>query len=627
MDPNDEMCKSLLKWLQEIVPNRTRNVAEICDGVAIVEALMQISAEDFSKLEGKIKKDVGTNWRLRVSNLKKIVEAIMEYYQDVLSLQLLEVGRPDVNKIGEFNDQVQLGKLLRLLLGCAINCYKKQEYITKIMEMEELVQRNIMTAIQQLEEISVGPGRSGLSMLILDSDPLKVAKLSAELEAVNEAKDVLSQQLHQLEQQIQSLSEEKEHLLMMNKSFSEKEIRGADARKQIEYYKEELLKAEVLNDDLKAKIGEQEKQMVVFQEKIAELQVAANDSSRLKDEVDALNESAGKIADLELAVQSYQKRLENYQDIKRNVQKLEEKNTEYLQRNLELEEELNKSNGWRSQCDAYKSELAELQQKFDEELQKSEKLQFTHDSIKSKLKALQGEKERLILERDVLREENEELKLGTIKKESSAAVSQELTPTEMREKLRFLEKENKNLRNQSQDGEAKQAQLDSALSRIERLQQQNRQLNQSVLKFEAQLEEIKGGANGPPPTTAAAADQSAATGPAIVKEYKQKVALLQDSLNAKDNELQMLQAKHNRYVEKAKSIVQQHDSIRLEGGAFKEQEGKLISTAFYNLALTCQREAIDERLAVLSAAGQGQSFLARQRQATPRKNIQRYKSK
>lgn len=66
------------------------------------------------------------------------------------------------------------------------------------------------------------------------------------------------------------------------------------------------------------------------------------------------------------------------------------------------------------------------------------------------------------------------------------------------------------------------------------------------------------------------------------------------------------------------------DSLQL--AHIKEVEERLITTAFYKLGMTCHREAIDERLAVLSA-GQGQSFLARQRQDTPRKQIQRFKSK
>lgn len=117
MDPSDEVCKSLIKWLQTLTPSKTRTVNEISNGVAIFQVLVQIAPEHFSRLEPKIKCDVGSNWRLKVSNLKKIAESVVEYYQDVLNLQILDVGRPDCNKIGETSDIVQLGKLLRLILG------------------------------------------------------------------------------------------------------------------------------------------------------------------------------------------------------------------------------------------------------------------------------------------------------------------------------------------------------------------------------------------------------------------------------------------------------------------------------------------------------------------------------
>ncbi|KAJ8923539.1 hypothetical protein NQ315_010117, partial [Exocentrus adspersus] len=616
--------QALQNGCKKIVPNNTRTISEICDGVGMLDALIQIAPDHFSKLETKIKRDVGSNWRLRVSNLKKIVEAVIEYHQDVLSQQILEIGRPDVNKIGENNDPVQLAKLLRLILGCAISCEKKQEYITMIMEMEESVQQNIMQAVQQLEEVIGGPGRSGLSLIILDSDT-RVLKLVSDLEAANKAREALTQQVQNLEQQIQVLIEDKQVLYAQNQELLEKEARNPpeNARKQLELLKEELFKAEVIRDDFKAKLLEQEKQMLTYQEKIAELQIAANDSSRLKDEVDALTESASKVVDLEQALASYKKRLENYQDIKRNLQKLEEKNMEYLQKNLELEEELSKNHNWKTQCDTYKNQIVELQQKLDEEGQKADKAQFNLEKLEAKVAALQGEKERLILERDALREENEELKLGP-KNETSTAMSQELTPTEMKERLRFLEKENRSLRSSRQELEAKQVQLDSSLNRIEKLQQKNRTLNQTILKMEAQLEEIKTQAQG---------DIQTVPNSSIVKEYKQKITTLQEALTAKENELQIAQTKYNRNLEKAREVAQQFES-KANGGidsslrqaTMKELEERLLTTAFYKLGMTCQREAIDERLAALSA-GQGQSFLARQRQPTPRKHIQRFKSK
>lgn len=117
MDPSEEVCKSLIKWLQTMMPNKTRTVNEISNGVAILQVLVQIAPEHFSRLQPKIKSDANSNWRLKVSNLKKIAESVVEYYQDVLNLQIMDVGRPDVVKIGEFSDLIQLGKLLRLVVG------------------------------------------------------------------------------------------------------------------------------------------------------------------------------------------------------------------------------------------------------------------------------------------------------------------------------------------------------------------------------------------------------------------------------------------------------------------------------------------------------------------------------
>lgn len=54
---------------------------ELSDGVAIAEALTQIAPEYFTPLwNTKIKTDVGNNWRLKVSNLKKILDGVVGEY-------------------------------------------------------------------------------------------------------------------------------------------------------------------------------------------------------------------------------------------------------------------------------------------------------------------------------------------------------------------------------------------------------------------------------------------------------------------------------------------------------------------------------------------------------------------
>ena len=53
---------------------------------------------------------------------------------------------------GETSDTAELGRLLQLILGCAVNCEDKHEYIQRIMAMEESVQHGVMNAIQEVRD-------------------------------------------------------------------------------------------------------------------------------------------------------------------------------------------------------------------------------------------------------------------------------------------------------------------------------------------------------------------------------------------------------------------------------------------------------------------------------------------
>lgn len=612
MDPNGEVCRSLVKWLHTLTPDTISS--DITDGVRMLEALLRIAPEHFSHLEPKIKRDAGTNWRVKVSNLKKILESVLEYYQDALNVQVSDLGKPDVVRLGETRDEVELGKMVRLVLGCAVHCEKKQEYITQIMCMEESVQSCIMQAIQQLEEVTSGQNKSGLSLLSMEGADGRVYRLMEELAGANEAKEVLSQRCHDLEMQVQSLLEDKQVLASDNEALRKmvkanrepaEGVRSPDVRRQIEQLKEELFKAETTRDDYRAKILELEKELIGCQGKVNELQLQVQIASHLKDEVDALSESAEKVKALEVTLASYKKKLEDYGDLKKQLKYLEDKNVQYVQYNLKCEEELKKLNMWKNQSEIYKNQASDLQQKLDDESQRADKAEFHSKTLETKLTALQSERDRLLQEIDALREETLELKLNNPDPNKPAPITQELTPNELKQRLHYLETENTTLRNNLQETTAKMTLLDDTLKRLEKLQDQNRTSNQRILELELQLEEAQ-------------------KGPSDATALRQKCAALQESLSAKESELHSLQERYNRSLEKAREVAVSLDSVKVNG--MPEMEERLVASAFYNLGLACQREAVDERLALLSA-GQGQSFLSRQRQPVSRKSNQNLKSK
>ncbi|KAJ0182408.1 hypothetical protein K1T71_001777 [Dendrolimus kikuchii] len=671
------LCGSLIKWLQTLdLKAKHGTPSELSDGVAIAEALTQIAPEYFTHAwSSKIKTDVGHNWRLKVSNLKKILEGVVDYHQDILNLSLQEFDRPDVMNIAETADQNDLGRLLQLVLSCAVNCIKKEEYITLIMEMEISCQRSIMQAIQELETLTLGVNRGSLHQ--------EVAAAHTDVDM----REVLAQRCHELDTQVKILQEEKMTLLgevarltaardAVAPSGEEADIddtgaslgpahagtlRYSHMRAQLDALKDELDKVELQRDDQRARADALERELAITKLRNEELQAAAAENVALKDEVDALRETAAKVVTLEATVASYKKRMEEHVDLRRQVKLLERANTEHVQRAIEHEQAALRANAIRAQLDIYKKQVTDLNEKLDAEITKADKLEIDNKKISSKLAALQRERESVLQERDKLRDTVDELRCSTITTGASEDnVSRELIPNDMKERLIRLEHENKLLReNQGAqaDGASLQALLEDYMVRLQEQRDINRQANQKIMALEASLEE-------PNPKLASTMEDNQRKSlqveelQATLAEERRRSAKLQESLSAREAELLATEDKYKRCVEKAKEVIKTLDprttgqqslsDITLgysraqapnaarseatptnnnrhewsgsanggeESARASASEQRLLASAWYQLSARCHRDAVDARFALLSS---GHSFLARQRRAQPR---------
>lgn len=124
----------------------------------------------------------------------------------------------------------------------------------------------------------------------------------------------------------------------------------------------------------------------------------------LKDEVDVLREASEKLKICEAQLATYKKKLEDYNDLKRQVKMLEERSADYLQQNVQQEENIKKHSTLKGQVELYKKEIEELHGKLDAEMIKSVKIEFELNVIGSKCTVLQREKDNLLDELDALRE-------------------------------------------------------------------------------------------------------------------------------------------------------------------------------------------------------------------------------
>lgn len=256
-----------------------------------------------------------------MSNLKKVVESIIDYYIEVLNMTLNDFTRPDVLKIAEKYDRAELGHLLQMILGtlnnmlpmrylfikyvwecrptgCAINCPLKLDYIHQIMELEVSLQRNIMQAIQELETVLQGSLASRPGVLAANS----LSMSSFDLKTIHEDRDRLAQKCHEADRQIVNLLEEKSLMQQEifklqselenfeNPSGASKNIIGDDGtslgpvqpgstrynelRRQLDSLKDELLQAETSRDDFKFKAIQLEKEKFTLESKVDENSVS-----------------------------------------------------------------------------------------------------------------------------------------------------------------------------------------------------------------------------------------------------------------------------------------------------------------------------------------------------------------
>lgn len=220
-----ELCSILLKWLQTFnIDGPRESIKDICDGVAIANALHEIAPEWFSNMwRSKIKTDIGDNWRLKVSNLKKLIQGIIDYYQEYFNQHLPEFVRPDAGKIGEHCDTEELAKLLQLVLNCAINCNRKQEYIQNIMLLEESVQSVIMQSIQELEHsLGSSPLSFGAASLNADAAESQMQQMMADLQLLRDSNEQLNQKCQSLNAQLSMLQEENSTLSKQKRYYEQR---------------------------------------------------------------------------------------------------------------------------------------------------------------------------------------------------------------------------------------------------------------------------------------------------------------------------------------------------------------------------------------------------------------------
>ncbi|XP_074492010.1 protein Hook homolog 1 isoform X3 [Sebastes fasciatus] len=545
-----------------------------------------------------------------MNNLKKIVQMVVDYYNEVLGQEISDFPLPDLALVAEHSHPVELGRLLQLVLGCAVRCERKQEYIQIIMTLEESVQHVVMTAIQELmHKETMSPFGAELSGDLEQ----QLKKALEELTGLLAEKEALAQRCQELDIQVAVLQEERNSLLAENDVLTDRANqldtfddpntpsgkKHSQLQQQFETLQEENFRLEAAKDDYRIHCEELEKQLIEVQHRNDELTSLAEESRALKDELDVLRNCSDRVVMLEASVDTYKRKLENLGDLKRQMKLLEENNMTYMHNTVSLEEELRKANAARAQLETYKRQVQELHRKLSEESRRADNLAYEMKKLEEKHETVMKEKERTIIERDSLKEINEELRctqaqqhqlsqagILTSSSPSHDNLAAELIPIESREKFIRLQHENKMLRVQQEDCEREKiatlhAQLEEANRTRSELDTENRLSRERISELQQQVEDLQ----------RALQSQAAKPDDSNLKrkldahmvqlneaqdEIMKKKELLEDlqpdntqtslkldelmaALKKKDDDMRAMEERYKMYLEKARNVIRALD--------------------------------------------------------------------
>ncbi|KAL4094759.1 hypothetical protein PRIC1_010417 [Phytophthora ramorum] len=523
---DDTAQRSLLLWVQSFHEKLATDVQvsimeDLCDGVFLSKIMHHIDSE-YVNLE-QINEQPGANWALKSNNLKTLLRAVEQFYMDELGQICRADELVDPLLIAKENDVHEVAKFTELLLGCAVQCPNKSEYIHPIMQMGPSEQASLMHAIENLmhrfQPTSPGgasnPSRRnsmahGTSFDEMAS-PSSMSSVSAATLAAGSSTEALAAQLAQalersssmelryldMERDKRELTERFERTLTEHRELADKYTALEGERDQLRSERQNTLtrdnkKIQQIVDNevhaLQMQLEEKDLELNrVKRESGERLMMLENEVRRQADELDISRSKLGTLNKLEASVTKYKKKLEEMNSMRAQVRELETLNAQYLDKVVDLESTIKTMPGLKNLVERYKNQVVELEtanvqasSNVNVKEQKIRRLQEELDSALGGKEFLESQVEELRTQLASIqyREGNDD---GMAAGESSAVNGGGLSAdlllgrdsiSGLRERVARLERENTELKNGNADaGQAELANdLDMAVKAKEALQ-------------------------------------------------------------------------------------------------------------------------------------------------------------
>ncbi|KRX99455.1 Protein Hook -like protein 3, partial [Trichinella pseudospiralis] len=232
---------------------------------------------------------------------------------------------------------------------------------------------------------------------------LRCEQMEKQMKRLTAENDAYVQEIDKLKHQLSIVCKRNED------SENERQREIGELKIQIETLRDSLNKSETVRDQMAAEYDELLRQ-VQHSQMMKENSDNAEKMRKLVDEVDELRARVAEADALGDYVATLEKKLEGVGDLKVQIKALEELESNNLKLSMDFEEEQRKSHAYKLEAGVYKRQAQSLEQRLEGAIEKTLKLEMEKQSIADRLAVLDQEHDRTLWERNQLSSRVEELR-------------------------------------------------------------------------------------------------------------------------------------------------------------------------------------------------------------------------
>lgn len=399
------MKSPLVSWAKTFQDEEKKilEFRNLCDGVFLYNLWLEIDPHPPYHGINTSTEDLAT----RIRNLDVLIHNIKAFYEEVLG-QLLLIKIPDILKLAKHHEEHssvgEMETLLLLILGCAVQCERKEHFIEIIKSMDLEIQHKIVDYIQQVTDnpSTVWTNEwNELSLVPPEDQEHMYSLLVQHLRRLVREKDELSQKVVHIALQNLCLTSGSSPLSPSSTSSMDKShllVELADVKARLRKLQQEVEEKNEGITELKEELEKSKESHSKLKQENLELIQDARTAKTYRDEIDILKERVRKVDRLESEIQRYKDKMNELDFYKSRVEELREDNRILVETKSMLEEQLEASRKRAEQVVELEAEILKYCSQINE-------LHIERDADREKIQQLLEENAQLHIERKASMEE------------------------------------------------------------------------------------------------------------------------------------------------------------------------------------------------------------------------------